>query len=116
MADINDDKLPVAVILTAIPLEFQSICQHLVDIEEAEHHKGNIYKVGVFKGERNNFTVGVAEVGAGNDFSDVRIRDFGNNSPDSRTFGYSFSSLNQVIYKFRCTLGTVLRNEIFDVS
>lgn len=57
---------PKAVILTAIPLEFSAVCKHLVDTEELEHDKGDVYEVGTFQGDRNVWEVLVAEVGAGN--------------------------------------------------
>jgi len=66
MANKKDDKLPRAVILTAIPVEFNAVCQHIEDKLEVEHPKGNVYEIGVFNGEKNKWKVCVAEVGAGN--------------------------------------------------
>lgn len=66
MADNKDNKEPVAVIITAIPVEFMAVCQHLENSEEVESPKGCIYERGTFNGERNKWHVGVAEVGAGN--------------------------------------------------
>ena len=62
----SSTDIPKAVILTAIPLEYKAVCEHLVDIKEVEHEKGTLYDVGTFKGDRNTWEVSVAEVGAGN--------------------------------------------------
>jgi nucleoside phosphorylase len=50
-----------AVILTALPVEYLAIRQHLTDIKE-EVHKGTVYERGSF----GQWSVGVAEIGAGN--------------------------------------------------
>ncbi|MBL7839366.1 MAG: 5'-methylthioadenosine/S-adenosylhomocysteine nucleosidase [Cyclobacteriaceae bacterium] len=55
-----------ATILTAIPLEYLAVRQHLTNIEERQHRKGNIYEVGIFNGLYHNWEVGIAEVGPGN--------------------------------------------------
>src|SRR5580658_5989125 len=57
---------PRAVILTAIPVEYEAVKKHLIDLEEVIHPKGNVYEKGVFKGEYSDWDVGIAEVGAGN--------------------------------------------------
>jgi nucleoside phosphorylase len=59
-------SLPRAVILTAIPLEYQAVKKHLIQLKEFIHPKGNVYEKGVFKGEYHDWDVGIAEVGAGN--------------------------------------------------
>ena len=59
-------KPPGAMILTAIPVEFTAVCQHLENIEEVVHPKGMVYEKGIFKGENGIWDVAVAEVGAGN--------------------------------------------------
>ncbi len=66
MVNKNDNNLPVAVIITAISVEFKAVCEHLENTDEVEHPKGCIYESGIFNGERNKWKVGVAEVGAGN--------------------------------------------------
>jgi len=63
---LKDDSLPRAVILTAIPVEFKAVRAHINDRFEEEHSKGNVYEIGTFYGEKNNWNVLVAEVGAGN--------------------------------------------------
>jgi nucleoside phosphorylase len=58
--------IPRAVILTAIPLEYQAVKKHLTQLEELTHPKGNVYEKGFFKGEYHEWEIGIAEVGAGN--------------------------------------------------
>lgn len=62
----NNTKLPRAVILTAIPLEYHAVRKHLVQLEEKTHPKGNVYEQGIFNGNYHDWEVGIAEVGAGN--------------------------------------------------
>ncbi|MFT3749068.1 MAG: 5'-methylthioadenosine/S-adenosylhomocysteine nucleosidase [Agriterribacter sp.] len=66
MPKSSNTKLPQAVILSAIPLEYQAVKKHLIELEERVHPKGNIYEYGIFKGEYHSWGVGIAEVGAGN--------------------------------------------------
>ena len=54
------------VILTAIPIEYQSVRGHLSEIEELTHPNGNVYEKGLFKGDYHNWDVSIAEIGAGN--------------------------------------------------
>lgn len=64
---MKNDTLPRAVILTAIPVEFKAVRAHLYSPNEEEHPtKGDVYDRGLFYGERNNWDILVAEVGAGN--------------------------------------------------
>lgn len=62
----NNAKPPRAVILTAIPLEYEAVKRHLIQLEEKRHPKGNIYEQGLFNGGYHDWEVGIAEVGAGN--------------------------------------------------
>jgi nucleoside phosphorylase len=56
-----------AVILTALPCEYQAVRSHLEDLKEITHSQGTIYEQGKFKGENgSNWTVSLAEIGAGN--------------------------------------------------
>lgn len=57
---------PRAVILTALPLEYIAVREHLVDLEEVTHAKGKVYEIGKFNGIYHNWEIGIAEVGAGN--------------------------------------------------
>ena len=61
-----DNSIPKAVILTAIPLEYQAVKKHLINIVEKIHPKGNVYEQGIFQGAYHKWEIGIAEVGAGN--------------------------------------------------
>jgi nucleoside phosphorylase len=61
--------LPRAVILTALPLEFEAAVTHLRNRREDTHPQGTVYEVGLFKGEDRTWEVLVAEVGAGNEIT-----------------------------------------------
>lgn len=54
------------VILTALPLEFQAVRAHLVEVDDDVVYKGTVYSRGRFIGGTNHWEVLVAEVGAGN--------------------------------------------------
>jgi nucleoside phosphorylase len=56
---------PRAVILTALPVEFNAIRAHLTEIRE-EVHKGTVYERGIFVSNGQVWEVGIVEVGAGN--------------------------------------------------
>ena len=58
--------MPVAVILTALPVEYQAVRQHLTDLQEKMHPQGAIYERGQFVTDNQSWEVGIAEVGAGN--------------------------------------------------
>src|SRR5258706_8952268 len=55
-----------AVILTALQVEYQAVRAYLTDISEKPHTAGTIYEVGTFKGENGVWSVGLAQIGAGN--------------------------------------------------
>jgi nucleoside phosphorylase len=55
-----------AVILTALPVEFNAVRAHLTDLHE-EVHKGTVYEKGAFSANGQVWEVGIVEVGAGND-------------------------------------------------
>ncbi len=55
-----------AVILTALPVEFQAVGAHLSDCKEEAHPGGTIYERGHFSGESGLWDVALVEVGAGN--------------------------------------------------
>jgi nucleoside phosphorylase len=63
---IDKSTIPSAVIITAIPVEYKAVRQHITDLKEVTHPKGNVYELGSFQGEYHPWTVGIAEVGAGN--------------------------------------------------
>lgn len=63
------DKTPTdyrkAVILTALPLEYNAVRVYLTDLKEIVH-KGTIYEEGIFQGYKNEWKVGLTEFGMGN--------------------------------------------------
>lgn len=54
-----------AVILTALPVEYQAVRIYLNNIHE-ETHKGTVYERGAFAAGQWSWDVGIAEIGAGN--------------------------------------------------
>ncbi len=58
--------MPRAVILTALPVEYSAVCTHLTDLQEETHPQGKVYKRGKFVANRQNWDVGIGEIGAGN--------------------------------------------------
>lgn len=64
--DFKKDTIPKAVILTAIPVEYEAVREHLLDIDELPPHKGKVYEKGVFTGLYHDWEVGIAMVGTGN--------------------------------------------------
>jgi hypothetical protein len=52
--------MPCAVILTALPIEYLAVRQHLTNLKE-ETHKGNVYERGDFTAEGRNWKVGLVE-------------------------------------------------------
>ena len=66
MPEKANKNSPVAVILTAIPLEYKAVRAYLNEVIEMIHPKGNVYEKGLFKGDYHDWQIGIAEVGAGN--------------------------------------------------
>lgn len=58
-------KANKAVIITALPIEFEAVCHYLKDTKEIQHPKGTIYSKGYFHYGRNIWEILVAEVGKG---------------------------------------------------
>ena len=58
--------MSVAVILTALPVEYLAVRRHLTDLREKTHLRGTVYERGNFVAGENTWEVGVAEIGAGN--------------------------------------------------
>src|ERR1700759_656829 len=54
-----------AVILTALPVEFNAVRAHLTDHHE-EVHRGTVYETGIFSSDGQVWEVGIVEIGAGN--------------------------------------------------
>jgi nucleoside phosphorylase len=63
---LNPDKPLRAVILTALPIEYSCIREHLFAPREMVH-KGSVYEIGNFQGINSAWSVLIAEIGAGND-------------------------------------------------
>lgn len=62
-------KFPCAVILTAIPLEYNSVKNHISSLKEVIHPRGNVYEQGLFVGQYHSWNIAIAEVGTGNNKS-----------------------------------------------
>ncbi|MEM8639777.1 MAG: hypothetical protein AAGG51_13320 [Cyanobacteria bacterium P01_G01_bin.54] len=62
----EDSALPRAVILTALPVEYQAVRTHLTDIQEITHPQGTIYEQGQFATNSQTWNVSIVEIGAGN--------------------------------------------------
>ncbi|MBA4017588.1 MAG: hypothetical protein C0483_10485 [Pirellula sp.] len=62
----SSPRVLVALIVTALQLEFRSIVAHLTDLKELIDDKGNVFEHGHFSSEGSNWTVVVAECGQGN--------------------------------------------------
>ncbi|NEO57630.1 MAG: 5'-methylthioadenosine/S-adenosylhomocysteine nucleosidase [Okeania sp. SIO3B5] len=58
--------MPCSVILTAIPIEYIAVRNHLSDLHEKIHPQGAIYEKGQFSGKYNEWEVGIVETGKGN--------------------------------------------------
>lgn len=58
--------MPRAVILTALPVEYQAVRCHLSDLQEETHPQGTIYERGKFATNGQGWEVGIVEIGAGN--------------------------------------------------
>jgi nucleoside phosphorylase len=56
---------PRAVILTALPLEYNAVRRHLADLHEETHMSGTVYEIGTFNG-KDTWDVCIVEIGAGN--------------------------------------------------
>ncbi|MFL6335477.1 MAG: hypothetical protein ACJ754_19375 [Pyrinomonadaceae bacterium] len=54
-----------AIILTALPVEYNAVRAHLSEINEVVH-KGSVYEKGVFKDAGHPWEILIAEIGAGN--------------------------------------------------
>ncbi len=57
---------PRAVILTALRVEYQAVRTHLARIREVIHPQGTIYECGTFTSEKQEWDIGIVEIGAGN--------------------------------------------------
>jgi nucleoside phosphorylase len=55
-----------AVILTALPVEYLAVREHLTNVREETHHRGTVYEVGLFPRPGADCPVAMVEIGAGN--------------------------------------------------
>jgi nucleoside phosphorylase len=55
-----------AVVLTALPVEYKAVRDHLSDLREERHDQGTIYEVGSFPPGQSVWSVAIAEIGMGN--------------------------------------------------
>ena len=55
-----------AVILTAIPVEYIAVKDHLSNLQEEEHEQGTVYELGQFLDNGKSWEVGIVEIGPGN--------------------------------------------------
>ena len=55
-----------AVILTAIPAEYDAIKAHLSNLQEETHEQGTVYELGQFSANGKSWEVGIVEIGPGN--------------------------------------------------
>ncbi len=62
----ENSTTPVAVILTAIDDEYAEVRKHLTSLEELIHEKGNVYELGKFSGENQDWIVGIVRIEPGN--------------------------------------------------
>lgn len=58
--------MPLAVILTALPVEYLAVRAHLSEIREEIHPQQTIYECGKFAANGRDWDVGIVEIGAGN--------------------------------------------------
>ncbi|BAZ17954.1 hypothetical protein NIES4071_98350 [Calothrix sp. NIES-4071] len=65
----QEQNLPRAVILTAIPIEYEAVRERLVEVQEEIHPQGTIYERGTFNNDGNAWEVVIVETGAGNLFT-----------------------------------------------
>ena len=65
MAD-NKTERPCAIILTAIPVEYNAVRSHLTQLQEMPHRHGSIYERGIFTSEKQTWDVVIKQIDAEN--------------------------------------------------
>jgi nucleoside phosphorylase len=58
--------MSLAVVLTALPVEYLAVRAYLSDLQEKVHDSGTIYEQGKFRSDAQVWDVGIVEIGAGN--------------------------------------------------
>jgi nucleoside phosphorylase len=58
--------MSLAVVLTALPVEYLAVRAYLTDLEEQVHPQGTIYERGKFATDSQVWDIGIVEIGAGN--------------------------------------------------
>ncbi|MCP4107076.1 MAG: AAA family ATPase [Desulfobacteraceae bacterium] len=57
---------PTAVIVTALPVEYNAVRSRLTELSEDVHYEGTVYERGIFHTDNKRWTVGIVEIWAGN--------------------------------------------------
>lgn len=73
MPAIKEVEKPVAVVFTALPVEYKAVRSHLECIAEKEHPQGTIYEQGIFLSNGQSWDVGIAEIGEGNEQAALEV-------------------------------------------
>lgn len=63
----------LTLIITALPVEYLAVREHLTELAEEAHPQGSIYERGVFVTDNQSWNVGIVEVGAGNAGAAVEV-------------------------------------------
>ena len=63
--DQSTSEMSKAIILTALPVEYKAVREHLTDLQE-KTHLGTVYELGKFLSAGQSWEVGIVEIGAGN--------------------------------------------------
>jgi nucleoside phosphorylase len=63
----------IAVILTAIPVEYRAVRSHLQDRKQVVHRSGTVYEVGRFGSGPGAWTVAIVQTGPGNDAAALEV-------------------------------------------
>ena len=56
----------IALVLTALRVEYEAVRAHLTDLAEETHQAGTVYETGIFEGGDSVWKVCIAEIGAQN--------------------------------------------------
>ncbi|AKB27678.1 hypothetical protein MSSIT_0959 [Methanosarcina siciliae T4/M] len=73
MPGFTEIKNHVAVIFTALPVEYNAVREHLKCLEENVHPQGTIYEQGIFSSSNQSWEVGIAEIGEGNEQAALEV-------------------------------------------